>query len=325
MLAYDWNDSLLYRNYLILGEQKIDLEDEIRAKEQIIWHQKLEIRTKERELFRLELKLKNLEGKRRMDSNRNPNFSKTSTIYIITPTYARASQKADLTRLSYTLSLVSNIYWIVVEDSDVTTDLVEKILIRSKIRYALLNAVTPTEYKLKLGDPSFRKPRGVAQRNEGLKWIRKNLSPDSKGIVYFADDDNTYDIRLFDEMRTIRKVGVWPVAFVGQLMVERPKVENGRVTGYLVAWGPERHYAIDMAGFAVNLELILKSPQTFFSYNASRGFQETYLLRNLITGLHDLEPKADNCTKVYVWHTKTQRPNLLSEIKGVESDFGIEI
>jgi len=39
-------------------------------------------------------------------------------IYVITPTYARAVQKADLTRLANTLLLVPSLHWIVVEDSD---------------------------------------------------------------------------------------------------------------------------------------------------------------------------------------------------------------
>jgi hypothetical protein len=32
---------------------------------------------------------------------------------------------------------------------------------------------------------------------QGLSWLRKNAG---HGVVYFADDDNTYDIRLFDEV-----------------------------------------------------------------------------------------------------------------------------
>jgi len=39
-------------------------------------------------------------------------------IYIITPTYARPVQKAELTRLQNTLKHVSSLHWIVVEDAD---------------------------------------------------------------------------------------------------------------------------------------------------------------------------------------------------------------
>ena len=42
------------------------------------------------------------------------------------------------------------------------------------------------------------KPRGVAGRNAGVKWILENIS--GNGVMYFADDDNTYDLRLFNEV-----------------------------------------------------------------------------------------------------------------------------
>ena len=42
---------------------------------------------------------------------------------------------------------------------------------------------------------------GVLQRNTGLSWLRNNLNPDyHSGVVYFADDDNTYSIELFKEV-----------------------------------------------------------------------------------------------------------------------------
>ena len=38
------------------------------------------------------------------------------TIFMITPTYSRHTQKADMTRLLYTLLHVPNLHWIIVED-----------------------------------------------------------------------------------------------------------------------------------------------------------------------------------------------------------------
>ena len=35
------------------------------------------------------------------------------------------------------------------------------------------------------------------------------------GVVYFADDDNTYDIRLFKEIATTKRITMFPVGFIG--------------------------------------------------------------------------------------------------------------
>ena len=56
-------------------------------------------------------------------------------------------------------------------------------------------APMPVEFRLSKGP----KPRGVAGRNAGMKWIMENVAGD--GVMYFADDDNTYDLRLFNEVR----------------------------------------------------------------------------------------------------------------------------
>lgn len=58
-------------------------------------------------------------------------------------------------------------------------------------------APMPEKYKQKKG----AKPRGVSNRNRGLQWIRANAT---NGVFYFADDDNTYDIALFDEVLFLR-------------------------------------------------------------------------------------------------------------------------
>jgi hypothetical protein len=57
---------------------------------------------------------------------------------------------------------------------------------------------------------------------------------DRDGVVYFADDDNTYALDLFKEIRTTTRVSVFPVGLVGGVLVEKPKVLNGRVIGWEV-------------------------------------------------------------------------------------------
>ena len=125
------------------------------------------------------------------------------TIYAITPTYARAVQKAELTRLKHTFLHVRNFHWIVVEDSSEKTNLVKKFLKKSGLSYTHLNVLTPTEFKLQPKDPNWYKPRGVLQRNVALRWLRENVDPSQdKGVVYFADDDNTYDLEIFEQVTT---------------------------------------------------------------------------------------------------------------------------
>ena len=42
------------------------------------------------------------------------------------------------------------------------------------------------------------RPRGVAARNAAMRWIVDSY--EDEGVMYFADDDNAYDLRLFDEV-----------------------------------------------------------------------------------------------------------------------------
>lgn len=78
---------------------------------------------------------------------------------------------------------------------------------------------------------------------------------------------------------------------------ERPVVENGKVVRFHTGWRPNRPFPIDMAGFAVSLNLVLANPEASFDGNAEMGFLESSLLQNLVT-MEELEPKADLCSKV---------------------------
>ncbi|XP_075449748.1 galactosylgalactosylxylosylprotein 3-beta-glucuronosyltransferase 1-like isoform X2 [Ascaphus truei] len=238
------------------------------------------------------------------------------TIYVITPTYTRPVQKAELTRLANTFLHVVNLHWTVVEDSPRRTKLVANLLEKAEINFTHLHVESPRSLKIGLSRMPSHTPRGTMQRNLGLRWLRDNLNSSNppEGVVYFADDDNTYSLELFEEMRYTRRVSVWPVAFVGGLRYESPKVNSaGRVVGWKTVFDPNRPFAIDMAGFAISLRLILEKPQANFKLEGVKGgYQESSLLKDLVT-MDGLEPKAANCTKVLVWHTRTERPTLVNE------------
>ena len=123
------------------------------------------------------------------------------TIFAITPTYQRFLQKAELTRVSNTFHLVPNFHWIVVEDSAEKTRLVENFLNQSGLDFTHLNIRTPRLLRRSKSKPRWTKSRGLEQRNKALDWLRENVNPNTtRGVVYFADDDNTYDRRLFEEV-----------------------------------------------------------------------------------------------------------------------------
>lgn len=123
------------------------------------------------------------------------------TVFVITPTFKRFVQKAELTKVSQALKPVKNLHWIVIEDSVNKTGLVANFLRNSGLKYTHLNVRTPDILRRNRNEIRRLKPRGVAQRNLGIQWIRKNIDPRwTTGVVYFADDDNTYDSRIFDEV-----------------------------------------------------------------------------------------------------------------------------
>lgn len=269
--------------------------------------------------------LKNLLAKNNI-ANPYDNLEGLPTIYAITPTHTRPLQKAELTRISQTFLLVPNFHWVIVEDSEEKTPLVSNLLAQSGVTYTHLNAATPKEWKLLLDDPQWKKPRGVKQRNAALEWVRTNADPRKPAVVFFADDDNTYSLELFEEMRWTKKASVWPVGLVGGVRFERPIVdENGKVTSWSTGWRPERPFAIDMAGFAINLKLLIDKPEALFSFEVPRGYQESTILAAVVTK-EELEPKADKCTKVYVWHTRTENPKITRSKKSQsDNDLVVEV
>lgn len=241
-------------------------------------------------------------------------------IHLITPTYSRSAQLADLTRLGQTLLLVDRLHWILVEDSwnksNAVMEFVDHMRIMVKkygkdMELTHLNERTPTEHQRRANEKQHRRPRGVAQRNWALRYLHvtqyQQTAFSEDDVIYFADDDNTYDVRLFEEMRSTRKVSVWPVGLVGGLSVEKPLIDpaTGSVIGFNSRFNPRRAYPIDMAAFAISWSLLTRNPNARFKYNLPIGTLESNFLQQLLKGYRDLEPKADRCSKIYVWHTQT--------------------
>uniref|UniRef100_A0A0K8UEX8 Galactosylgalactosylxylosylprotein 3-beta-glucuronosyltransferase n=1 Tax=Bactrocera latifrons TaxID=174628 RepID=A0A0K8UEX8_BACLA len=145
-------------------------------------------------------------------------------------------------------------------------------------------------------------PRGVANRRAAIQWLRqRNIS---NGILYFGDDDNTYDLKLFSEIRYTQRVSMFPVGLIEEYSVSGPVVRKGKVVGFLDSWVAERRWPVDMAGFATNLAYMAEYPNASMPYKP--GYEEDLFLRSIRLNLNIIEPKANNCTEILVWHTQTK-------------------
>ncbi|KYN37726.1 Galactosylgalactosylxylosylprotein 3-beta-glucuronosyltransferase P [Trachymyrmex septentrionalis] len=225
--------------------------------------------------------------------------SSEEPLFIITPTYRRPEQIPELTRMAHTLMLVKNIHWLVIEDATVATKQVTTLLKRTGLKFDHLIAPMPEKYKLKKG----AKPRGVSNRNRGLQWIRANAT---EGVFYFADDDNTYDIELFDEIRKTKTVSMFPVGLCTKFGLSSPILKNGKFAGFYDGWVAGRKFPVDMAGFAVNVKFLHQRPNATMPFRA--GYEEDGFLKSLAPfEPRDAQLLADNCTKVLAWHTQTKK------------------
>ncbi|KAL3116201.1 hypothetical protein niasHT_002325 [Heterodera trifolii] len=214
-----------------------------------------------------------------------------------------------MTRFSQTLMHISDLHWVVIEDANATSDAVQRILVRSGIPFTYFSTTTK---------PGFPK-RGWTHRNVGLDFVRQQyaLFPQN-GVVYFADDDNSYDIRLFERyIKKVRTIGIWAVGLAGSAIVEAPHVENGTITKWDVVYAPKRRFAVDMAGFAVNLRLILNKNASF-NLGCVRLSPESCFLAQFGIPREKVEPFGwnDKPKEILVWHTKTKNIGTRGESHG---------
>lgn len=221
-------------------------------------------------------------------------------IYFVTPTYPRREQVAEITRLGQTLMHIPYLHWIVADDTPVCNTFLNNLLKKFGIPFTHISSPMPEVYRTKK-----LVPRGVANRRAALAWIRNNNK--KTGVLYFGDDDNTFDLKLFSEIRTTKKVSMFPVGLIGDYAVSTPVVKHGKVDGFFDSWPAKRKWPVDMAGFAVNLEYMGLSSNVTMPYKA--GYEEDDFLKSIGLKMQDIEPKANNCTEILVWHTQTKNKN----------------
>lgn len=63
-----------------------------------------------------------------------------------------------------------------------------------------------------------------------------------------------------------------------------------------------------MAGFAVSMDVLTQNPNATMPYKA--GYEEDEFLRSLDLKMEQIEPLANNCTEILVWHTQTKNTKI---------------
>jgi hypothetical protein len=256
-------------------------------------------------------------------------------LYVITPTHYRVMQRVDLIRLKQTLMLASlqygtKIYWILIEDAEQCSQRLRHLAEDSGLFFAH-KAITQKQH-----DDLQHGHRGLLQRNLGLETV---LEIGKEGVIYFADDDNGYDVSLFSrELLYTRYTSIFAVGLSGGSAWERCHVnrETGQVDAILSTWKPryrvpnpkrpgkfihpKRKFAIDMAGFALSTTA-LQTKQARFTPESTSGMLETDFLSQLVQEVSELEPLAANCTRILVWHVKTMEPEYFNNPEKDEETF----
>ncbi|EPB75356.1 glycosyltransferase family 43 [Ancylostoma ceylanicum] len=227
-----------------------------------------------------------------------------------------------------TLSHVPHLHWIVVEDGTATVPAVSWILHRCGVPHVYM-ATTTAE-----GMPR----RGWTHRNLALQYVRENYDQNHNAVLYFADDDNSYDAWRIKEMksmidipertRTVEEkesretLAIKRISdcLVGGAWVEAPHVaSNGKVIAWDVMFAPSRPFATDMAGFAINIKELFRVRQCAKNYK--QGPESCFLSQFGFKKEH-LEPFGykDYPKEILVWHTKTSK----SRTRGPKRGYAIE-
>lgn len=243
--------------------------------------------------------------------NEDSNSVSRKLLIIVTPTYARPFQAYYLIRLAHTLKLVPPpLLWIVVEMTSQSAETAD-ILRRTGVMYRhLVCNKNLTDIKDKY----------IHQRNVALSHIETHRLD---GIVYFADDANSYLADLFEEMRQIRRFGTWMVAKLTgngiKAILEGPICNGSKVTGWHIngSNGRFRRFHAEMSGFAFN-STILWDPKRWHRPTlepirqldtVKDGFQVSTFIEQVVEDESQMEALLKDCSRIMVWNNYLESSN----------------
>jgi len=213
-----------------------------------------------------------------------------NNLILVTPTYYNPNRLFFINECIKVFSQIKNLIWILCEDNNNIDIEVNEILLKSGIEYKYL-AYGPT------------KDKGNEQRNFCYEYIVNN---NINGIIYNADDDNEYDIKIFDEIKKTKNISIFPVGNLGP-GIERPIIQNGKILRWDAGW-TERRFPVDMGGFAFNSKYLYKKKYENKKLWNHKGIGGESEFINYITNDYDfLEFLCDNCNICYVKHNELHK------------------
>ncbi|KAJ4808852.1 Glycosyltransferase [Rhynchospora pubera] len=244
-------------------------------------------------------------------------YDSSGLVIVITTT--RSGDKFEpiaLTRLAHSLANVPPpLLWIVVEAQK-----------KSKITAERLRG-TKVMYRHLTYKDNFTSPGGEIdhQRNLALRHIELHRLA---GIVHFADASVIYDLKFFEEMRKIKRFGVWPVATVGlnrrKVIIEGPICQESKMVGWFskdvssranqaiaslqdIRSNPTK---INVFGIAFDTTILWdpsSSSRTKTTTNTTKVFLKFVLEEATREKDTNLKGIPSDCSQVMLWHLHVPR------------------
>jgi hypothetical protein len=123
-------------------------------------------------------------------------------IYVITTVNNSVVTKlADLNRFSNTLRLVPKLTWLIVEDA-----ITETVKMKKFLETLDMPNIIHLSYKspeVSAANNHTKVMHGSYQRNYGIQWLKNAYEEgdiEKMGVIYFAQAEHSYDIRIFEEV-----------------------------------------------------------------------------------------------------------------------------
>lgn len=127
-------------------------------------------------------------------------------IYIVsTVSMTRRTELANLVKMRNTLSLVPKLCWVLIENSPFKSAKLAQFLRDSHLEYVHLN------YHIELSEFYSNDDIEITFKNFGLNWLISSETSDSNAVVHFIQIDNTYDVRIFNEV--LKKIEIVDLLF----------------------------------------------------------------------------------------------------------------